>query len=168
MKDYKVIIDKLNLIQHPEGGYYRRTWQSLLKSDIIDNSGKLIFPMRSIGSSILYLLPSNEVATWHRINCDEMWHYYSGSPIRVYVISNLRGMESFILGPSFSEGELFQLVIPRLTWFAAEVVEMDSYTICGCTLYPSFTYADFEIAERSKLLDEHPKHADLINHIYRK
>jgi len=168
MKDYKVIIDKLNLIQHPEGGYYRRTWQSLLKADIIDNTGKIIFPTRSIGSSILYLLPSKEVATWHRISCDEMWHYYTGSPIRVYVISNMRGPESFILGPNFMEGEQFQLVIPRLTWFAAEVVEPDSYAICGCTLYPSFTYTDFEIAERSKLLDEYPKYADVINHIYRK
>jgi predicted cupin superfamily sugar epimerase len=51
------LIDKLNMMAHPEGGYYRRNWQSLLTGDIKDNTEKCNFPNRVIGSSILYLLP---------------------------------------------------------------------------------------------------------------
>lgn len=166
MNDYKVLIDKMNLIQHPEGGYYRRNWQSLFLGDIKDSNEKVIFPQRKIGSSIIYLLPSVEVATWHRVNCDEMWHFYSGSPLKLTLMSKTKGLESFTLGPDVLNGQNVQIIVPRLTWFCGEVLSSDSYTLCGCTLWPSFSYTDFEIAERSKLLDEYPEFSDAINRIY--
>lgn len=167
MNDYKIILDKLNLIQHPEGGYYRRNWQSLFTANIKDSTEKLIFPERRIGSSIIYLLPANEVATWHRVNCDEMWHHYSGSPLRLNIISKLKGLETLILGSDVLNGQNVQVIIPRLTWFSAEVIEENSYSLCGCTLWPSFSYTDFEIAERSKLLDDYPQYRDTIERIYK-
>jgi len=166
MSEYKNVIEKMNLIQHPEGGYYRRNWQSLFTGDLKDSSGKVVFQDRRIGSSIIYLLPSIEVTTWHRVSCDEMWHFYSGSPLRLYVISKLKGLEEMILGPNVLSGHFVQLIIPRLTWFAAEVIQEDSYSLCGCTLYPSFSYTDFEIAERQKLLDDYPQYRDTIEKIY--
>ncbi len=166
MSDYKSIIDKLNLIEHPEGGYYRRNWQSLFVGDIKDSTEKIVFPQRRIGSSIIYLLPSSEVAIWHRVNCDEMWHYYGGSALKLHILSVSKGLETIILGSDVLNDESVQVIVPRLTWFSAEVLHSDSHTLCGCTLWPSFSYTDFEIAERSKLLDEFPKHSAIINHIF--
>ena len=68
MNDYRSIIERLNLLPHPEGGYYRRNWQSQMQSELRDSAGKVLHPQRSAGSSILYLLPSKEVSVWHRVN----------------------------------------------------------------------------------------------------
>lgn len=166
MKDYKMMIERLNLIQHPEGGYYRRFWQSLYSADIKDSYDKVVFKQRKIGSSILYLLPGNEVATWHRVNCDEMWHFYSGSPMKLTMLNKSKGVEELILGSDIMGNQNVQVIVPRLTWFCGEVIDPDSYSLCGCTLWPSFSYTDFEIAERAKLLDEFPQYKEIIDRIF--
>ncbi len=166
MNDYKAIIDKLNMMEHPEGGYYRRNWQSLLSGDIKDSSGKVVFPDRKVGSSIIYLLPSSEVTAWHRVSCDEMWHFYGGTTLRMYLLSLSKGLETISLGPNVMKDEVVQLMVPRNTWFAAELVNENSYALCGCTLTPAFSYTDFELAEQSKLIDEFPKYKDVINKIF--
>ncbi|PKN73198.1 MAG: hypothetical protein CVU50_04155 [Candidatus Cloacimonetes bacterium HGW-Cloacimonetes-3] len=160
MKDYREYIEKLNLQPHPEGGYYRRNWQSAFIADVKDASGKTTHTKRAAGSSILYLLPSTELCAWHRVACEEMWHHYSGSPLRIIQISTKKGWESFILGSNILAGEIPQLVIPPKTWFAAEVIDPDSYSFCGCSLWPAFTYADFELAEGNRLIDEFPSFKD--------
>jgi predicted cupin superfamily sugar epimerase len=159
LKDY---IEKLNLQPHPEGGYYRRNWQSAFVGDIRDASSKPTHKSRSLGSSILYFLPSTERCAWHKVACEEMWHHYSGSPLKMYLLHAHKGLESFVLGSDVMKGELPQIVIPANTMFAAEVVEPESYSFCGCSLWPAFTYADFELAEEQRLLDDFPQHKELI------
>lgn len=166
MKDYRNIIERLKLLPHPEGGYYRRNWQSLSKVQAQDASGMAINTERSVGSAIFYLLPSHEVCHWHKIACDEMWHFYHGSSLRIYLLNPIHGLQEFQLGVNLMQGELPQFIIPRDTWFCAEVVEQDSYSLCGCTLWPSFSYADFELAEHQKLIDEFPAHRELITRIF--
>jgi predicted cupin superfamily sugar epimerase len=165
MKNYTDLIDKLNLIPHPEGGYYRRNWQSLLSGDIKDSTQKVLFNSRSIGSSIIYLLPSSEVSAWHRISCDEMWHFYEGSPLKIYTLNAQKGYEEMTLGCDISAGQIPQIIIHRHTWYAAETLEPNSHTLCGCTLWPSFTYADFEMADIAKLKDEFSRFTAQIDHI---
>jgi predicted cupin superfamily sugar epimerase len=159
LKDY---IEKLNLQPHPEGGYYRRNWQSSFAADVKDISGKITHPKRALGSSILYFLPSLERCAWHRVSCEEMWHHYSGSPLKIHLVSNQKGWETIILGSDILKGEVPQFVIPPRTWFCAEVINEDSYSFCGCSLWPAFTYADFELAEKSRLIDEFPQYKERI------
>ena len=156
MKDYREFIEKLNLQPHPEGGYYRRNWQSTFVADIKDATGKVTHPKRALGSSILYLLPSSELCAWHRVSCEEMWHHYSGSSLKMYLLSSDKGWQQSVLGSNVLAGELPQLVIPPKTWFSAEVIDTESYAFCGCSLWPAFTYADFELAEKHRLFDEFP------------
>ena len=168
MRDYRSFIERLNLLPHPEGGYYRRNWQSVLQAETIDTNGEILHALRSIGSSILYLLPSQQVSIWHKMACDEMWHFYHGSSLRLHLLSTGSGYSNFNLGLDLEHNELPQFIIPRGTWFCAEVVEEGSFTFCGCTLWPSFSYADYELAEREQLLHEFPAHKDLINRIFTK
>lgn len=168
MRDYRSIIERLNLLPHPEGGYYRRNWQSVMQAETLDASGKILHALRSIGSSILFLLPSQQVSIWHRVACDEMWHFYHGSSLCLHLLSSASGYSKHILGLDLEHDELPQFIIPRGTWFCGEVVEEDSFTFCGCTLWPSFSYADFELAEQDRLLAEFPDHKDLIERIFAK
>lgn len=164
MNDYRTLIDKLNMMAHPEGGFYRRNWQSLLTADIKDNIGKVQFPNRVIGSSILYLLPETMVCKWHRVKCDEMWHHYRGTSLKMYMLTQ-KGLETIILGSNISSGETPQFLIPRNTWFAAELIEPKDYALCGCTLWPAFSYTDFELAETESLTDDYPAYKELIERI---
>ncbi len=125
------LIEKLNLQPHPEGGYYRRNWQSAFSADVKDASGKITHPKRALGSSIIYYLPASERCAWHRLACEEMWHHYSGSPLKIHMLSMQKGWESFVLGSDVLKGELPQIVIPPRTWFCAEVIEADSYSFCA-------------------------------------
>ncbi|MCK9556942.1 MAG: cupin domain-containing protein [Candidatus Cloacimonetes bacterium] len=168
MRNFHQIIQLLNLLPHPEGGYYRRNWQSDMRAETLDASSKKIHNVRSVGSSIIYLLPSEEVSTWHRITCDEMWHFYDGSPLKLYMLDMNQGLITRILGINLEAEQLPQIIIPRNTWFCAEVAEDDSYSLCGCTLWPSFSYADFDLADRQKLVTDFPEHMALIDHIYEK
>ncbi len=154
------LIEKLNLQPHPEGGYYRRNWQSAFSADVKDASGKITHPKRALGSSIIYYLPASERCAWHRLACEEMWHHYAGSPLKIHMLSMQKGWESFVLGSEVLKGELPQIVIPPRTWFCAEVVEAESYSFCGCSLWPAFTYADFELAEKNRLEDEFPQYKE--------
>ena len=165
MEDYRLLTDKLNLIPHPEGGFYRRNWLSLLSGDLKESTGKIVFPSRSIGSSIIYLLPAEMVSKWHRVKCDEMWHHYKGIPLRMYMLNAQKGLEVLLLGSDIDKGQIPQLIVHRDTWFAAEPMESKGYALCGCTLWPSFTYSDFELAETSKLADDFPSHKELIYRI---
>jgi predicted cupin superfamily sugar epimerase len=165
MDEYRFYIDKLNMIAHPEGGYYRRNWQSLLSGDLKDGSGKVVFPARKLGSSILYLLPYDMVCKFHRVKCDEMWHHYQGTALYIYLLHPQKGLETLILGSDISSGQIPQIIIHRDTWFAAELVEPAGFALCGCTLWPAFSYTDFEMAEPESLVDDFPQHKALIERI---
>ena len=79
-------IHKLGLIKHPEGGFYRETYRS---SETVNN--------RSIMTSIYYLLDGNQFSTFHRVYGDEIWHFYYGSSLTLYIINerNSRQQEKF-------------------------------------------------------------------------
>lgn len=160
MKDF---IEKLNLQPHPEGGLYRRNWQSGFMADVQDNKGIITHPKRALGSSILYLLQGNEVCAWHRISCEEMWHYYSGSPLKMHILTHQNGWETLILGNDILKGEQPQIVMAPKTWFSAELADPEAYSFCGCTLWPAFTYSDFELAEKKGLIEEFPQYAERLS-----
>ena len=125
----------------------------------------MVYANRQIGSSILYLLPSQMVCRWHRVKCDEMWHFYQGTPLRLYLLTPQKGLETVILGNDLKAGQIPQFIVPRLTWFAAELTEPVDFAFCGCTLWPAFSYTDFELAETAPLADDFPACRELIERI---
>lgn len=165
MDEYRFYLDKMNMIAHPEGGFYRRNWQSLLAGNLKDSTGKVVFPERKVGSSILYLLPHDMVCKFHRVKCDEMWHHYRGTALNMYLLSAQKGLETLVLGSDIKAGQSPQIIVHRDTWFAAELIEPVGYALCGCTLWPAFSYTDFEMAEPAALIDDFPDYKDLIQHI---
>lgn len=153
-------IEKLQLEKHPEGGYFKEIYRAeeMIKSSHLPSrfNGDRYF-----STSIYYLLENDDCSLFHRIKSDEIWHFYSGSSLMIYVIN--RGvLEEVRLGKNFEQGEVFQTVIPRECWFAAKVIEKKSFSLVGCTVAPGFDFTDFEIAKRSVLLKEYPDLKDVI------
>ncbi len=61
-----ILIEKLNLAPHAEGGYFRRYYQSS-KYIIKDDNTKC-----RAGSAIYYLLKQGQFSAWHSIMSDEI------------------------------------------------------------------------------------------------
>ncbi len=161
-KDADFWIAHLGLNKHPEGGYFKEVF----RSDEILSKKSLpgrYTSFRSVSSSIYYLLKSEEYSSFHRLKSDEIWHFYSGSPINVYIISPLGKLKIHTCGPFAERGNVFQLLIPKENWFAAKVAEETSYSLVGCTVAPGFDFEDFELSKQEELLKRFPQHAELIS-----
>ena len=68
-------IKTLELISHPEGGYYKATYRSkdLLNQTSLPNRYQ---GPRTFSTMIYYLLPGDDFSGFHKIQSDETWHFY--------------------------------------------------------------------------------------------
>lgn len=154
-------IDKLNLHKHPEGGYFREVYKAelLLKQDCLNNSFR---GDRAASTSIYFLLEKNDFSAFHKIASDEIWHFYTGLPLKIYVLGSDGSLITHNLGDNPEAGEKFQVVIPAGNWFASQIRNGDGYALVGCTVAPGFDFADFELADRKKLIEQFPGQQELI------
>lgn len=157
-------INHLNLIQHPEGGYFREVYRSDEKHQSVS------LPLRYEGdrnysTSIYYLLDKKDYSAFHRLKSDEIWHFYSGTSMRIYIIDEKGELQGLRLGKDIESGDSLQIVLPKYQWFAAEVIDKKSYGLVGCTVSPGFDFNDFELAEKDKMIKEFPQHKDLITRL---
>lgn len=162
----KELIEKLELQPHPEGGYFKETYRSIGEIDksnlCPEYDGK-----RNYSTCIYFLMTSNNFSAFHKVNQDEIWHFYEGSPIRLHVISEDGIYSEYKIGRDFSKGEVPQLVVTGGHWFAAEVQNEDSYSLVGCTVAPGFDFVDFNLPSRADLVSKYPQHKNLITRLTR-
>lgn len=160
------LVSKLNLLPHPEGGYYKETYRStgiIEKQALADNfNGN-----RNFCTGIYFLLTSDNFSAFHRIKQDEMWHFYSGSPLLVHVIYPDGNYIAHEVGMDVEKNQFPQLVVPAGCWFASSVKNSNDYSFVGCTVAPGFDFNDFELANRDDLIEQYPKHASIINKLTR-
>lgn len=160
-RDAAYWIESLKLARHPEGGYFRRTYEAC---DVIekDHLPERFRGPRRLSTAIIYLLPGHEVSRFHRLKGDEIWHFYAGCTLTLYVIDPAGSLRHMRLGANWEQGEAFQGVIPSGCWFGAVVDDPASYSLVGCTVSPGFEYEDFELGGRDRLLASYPEHRWII------
>lgn len=166
MKDADYWIEKLELADHPEGGYFRRLHQS--KEEISRDCLPPRFPgPRALSTSIIYLLKGSQFSALHRIKSDEIWHFYTGSSLTLYVIDPAGRLARMKLGNNPEKGEAFQRLVEAGCWFGATVDDPVSYSLMGCTVAPGFDFEDFELGSRKTLTDRYPRHRSVIERLTR-
>ena len=74
MENAQAIIDALTLQPHPEGGFYRETYRC--------DDGPA---GRRYGTGIYFLLTEGVTSRWHRLDADELWHWYAGAPLELNI-----------------------------------------------------------------------------------
>ncbi len=155
------IIAKFGLKPDPEGGYFRETYRS--RGEIHESALPNEFQgNRNYATGIYFLLTSDTFSAFHSIKQDEMWHFYTGSPLKLHIISDSGTYESQIIGNDFLNGEIPQFTVPADHWFAAETITPDGYSFVGCTVAPGFDFEDFVMPKRIELLEKFPQHGDII------
>lgn len=153
-------IKLINLIPHPEGGYFRETYRS---ANLFDNVNGEFPDGRCYCASIYYLLESGQFSKFHRIKSDEIWHFYDGSPLDLFYIYNEQ-LHHTILGRNIDKGMMFQQIVPAGAWMAAKL-SVGDYSLVGCDTAPGFEYKDFEIADKTELTNQFPIYSKIINEL---
>ncbi len=158
----KEYIQELQLKKHPEGGYFKEIYRSgeLISADKLPKRFK---SSRSFSTSIYFLLEGNQFSSFHKLQSDEIWHFYDGVSIIIYIIDIDGNLEEKKLGPNLNEGEKFQFTIKAGDWFAAELTDKKGFALIGCTVSPGFDFNDFELGKRNELIKRFPNHSELIN-----
>ena len=166
MQDASHWIVGLQLQPHPEGGHYRETYRCKDTAD-----GMLLREkrtgMRSLSSSIYFLLCSGEKSLFHRLRSDEIWYYQLGSALNLCCIDDKGNSSTKVLGPHPSLQQVLQLAIPAGTIFGCYPAEQHSFTLAGCMVSPGFDFEDFEILSREYLLGKYPREHELIMQLTR-
>lgn len=154
------IIKKLKLKKHPEGGYFSETYRSksAFKSTHLP---KKFGGSRNHSTSIYFLLEGKNFSAFHKLKADEVWHFYSGSPLNIYIIQKSGKLKKIVLGKNHH----YQAVVPAEHWFAAEVSDSKSYSLAGCNVSPGFHFNDMELAEKTKLIKLYPDLKGLISRL---
>lgn len=153
-------IEKLKLLPHPEGGFYRETYRAT-ESISHDALPRRFSGERQHATAIYFLLRAQDRSHFHRIQSDELWHYHAGGALSIFLLSE-SGVIELKLGTDIDNGESPQVVVPAGKWFGAFVKNPGDYTLSSCTVSPGFDFEDFEMADRDLLLQAYPAHHDLI------
>jgi predicted cupin superfamily sugar epimerase len=166
MKDAAYWKATLGLEPHPDGGYYRETYRS--KTWLADESLPEGFSgPRRVSTAIYFLLDGSGFNHLHRLQSDEMWHFYAGSSLTIHIILEDGAYSQIRLGPGPEAGQAFQGVVPAGCWFGAAVDDPESFSLVGCTVAPGFDFDDFEMGDRQRLLARYPQHAAIIKRLTR-
>src|ERR1700682_4129056 len=111
-------IDKLGLIAHPEGGYYRETYRSGLAIAREALPPQYTGP-RLVSTAIYFLLEGENFSAFHRLRSDELWHFYAGGSFVVHVIDEEGRYSEISVGSDLDAGERLQAVVKAGCWFAS-------------------------------------------------
>lgn len=166
MQTAEQLAQQLQLLPHPEGGFYKEVYRSAGTVAQIA-LGNNFTGGRNYCTSIYFMLTGNNFSAFHRIKSDELWHFYDGDSCEVFVIHLNGELEIIRLGRAITNGEVYQAVVPAGAWFASRCSNANGFTLTGCTVSPGFDFADFEMAEREALIKQYPQHEAVISQLTR-
>jgi hypothetical protein len=124
------IVRALGLRPHPEGGFYRETWRA---DEVVppDALPARYGAPRSFGTAIYYLLTPDSFTAIHRLQSDEVFHFYLGDPVEIVLLPDRGAAAQVRLGVDLAGGQVPQFVVPRGTWLGLRVVKGGRFALRG-------------------------------------
>ncbi|APA09611.1 hypothetical protein SS1G_06230 [Sclerotinia sclerotiorum 1980 UF-70] len=129
------VINQLGLAPSAEKGYYLETFRD-----------PALYGNRSVSTAIYYLLEGAVGKSyWHQVDASEVWHYYAGAPLSLYLsLDNGQPVREYVLGPDIFRNQTPQVVIAAHEW--QQALSRGKWTLVGTTVAPAFTDSGFELA----------------------
>jgi predicted cupin superfamily sugar epimerase/mannose-6-phosphate isomerase-like protein (cupin superfamily) len=121
------------------------------------------------GSAIVAVETPRDFSAMHRLQTDEVWHFYAGSAIDMLLLYPDGHGQKITLGADVFAGQLRQFTVPRGVWqgSAPHDRQPSAYSFFADQLSPGFDYADFEIGYRDALQHSYPAFAQDIERLTR-
>lgn len=128
----RLLVERLGLAPHPEGGWYRETAREP------DPAGG-----RDLATAILFLLEKEDRSHWHRVDATELWLWHAGAPLDLRIAAD--GAERRVrLGGDVLVGQSPQARVPAGSWQSAEAAH--GWSLVSCVVAPGFSFAGFDLA----------------------
>lgn len=136
---------QLDLLPHPEGGWYRRTWTAGDTVTVTDDDGAS--RVRPAVTLIHFLLPVGETSAWHRVASTEVWIWNGPGPLALQLGGDGEIPEEgevTVLGDA-RDGLAVQAFVPAGVWQRTLPGERD--VLVSCMVSPGFDFADFTMPQ---------------------
>lgn len=116
---------------------------------------------RPLGSALYFLVTQQAPVRLHRIRNDQLYHYYLGDPLEVFLLHSDGAAERVVVGPDIRNRQRLQLLIPGNTFHAARLRGDGSWFLGASTEWPGVVPAeDVEIGDLARLAEAYPSVAD--------
>lgn len=137
------LIKTLGLEPHPEGGYYKRVYESNKQVEV---NGLL----RPSITSIVFLLTAGVSSRWHRVDAAEVWDWQEGNAMELLMYDpQARSLSRTQLDTSVRGGQLLQVVPPGI-WQTAR--SHGEFTLVNCSVSPGFLWSGLEMLDADSAL----------------
>lgn len=156
----------LKLEPHPrEGGWFRQTWRSddTIPADLLAAryaAGR--DRGRAAGTAIYYLLEPDNFSEMHRLQSDEVFHFYLGDSVEMLQLLPNGTGRKVILGRDLAAGQQVQTTVSQGVWQGSRLVPGGQFALLGCTVSPGFEYEDYQSGSRAELTQGWPEWAEVI------
>jgi predicted cupin superfamily sugar epimerase len=131
------VAESLDLLPHPEGGWFRETWRTA--TPVQAHGGE-----RASATGIYFLLGADEESMWHAVRSDELWLWHRGGPLELTTRDAPGEERTVILGPDVERGQVPQALVPGGVWQSARP-SADQEVLVSCVVSPGFDPADFSV-----------------------
>ena len=163
------LIELLGLEPLPtEGGLFKSTYRS---DESIQSSGlpTRYKSSRPISTAIYYLLTadSDSFSALHKLQSDEVYHFYLGDPVELFLLEETGEMQRIILGQDLCSGQQIQYVVPRNVWQGSKLVAGGSYALLGTTMAPGYQSADYIHADAATIREACPDESEMLLELVR-
>jgi predicted cupin superfamily sugar epimerase len=101
----------------------------------------------------------------HRIRNEQLYHYYRGDPLEVFLLHTGGKAERVVVGPDLRSGHRVQLLIPGNTFHTAHVIGRRNWFLGASTEWPGVEPKDVEMGDLEKLAAAYPDAAHAIRAI---
>jgi uncharacterized protein len=149
------ILRLLGLEPNATCGFVRVTFVSKLSI----GRGALPAPFeneRPLGSALYFMVTPGAPVRLHRIRNDQLYHYYLGDPLEVFLLHGDGTTERIIVGPDLRAGQHVQLLIPGNTFHTARLIGRGRWFLGASTEWPGVVPADVEIGDLDQLAGRYP------------
>jgi predicted cupin superfamily sugar epimerase len=118
-----------------------------------------------LGSALYFLVTPDAPVRLHRIRNDQLYHFYLGDPLELFLLHGDGKSERVIVGPDLRGGQRVQLLIPGNTFHTARLLGQGRWFLGASTEWPGVIPADVEIGDVEALAERYPDAATEIRAI---
>jgi predicted cupin superfamily sugar epimerase len=111
---------------------------------------------RPLGSALYFMVTPTAPVRLHRIRNDQLYHYYLGDPVELFLLHEGGNSERIIVGPDLRAGQRVQQLIPGNTFHTARLIGHRRWFLGASTEWPGVVPADVEIGNLDALAATYP------------